>query len=153
MTLEYLRNRKKMTAYQHRLTATDGADPSEVTRVNSMVAEMAWVIEWLRTGRQPGLSRGVDRHGAYRSNRHIILDEDLFPSLQEPPRANVSLTEEQRLEALAAIRLLSPRELQCLLMHKVQGEGPSQIASRLRISVNTVKSSLRRAKQKIPGAQ
>lgn len=153
MTNEYLRNRKKMTAYKRRLAQVGDADPSEVTAVNSMVSEMAWVIEWLKTGRQPGLSRGIDHRGAYRRAEGIVLDEDLFPSLQEPPRRMTHLSDEQRDQALAVLRTLSPKEMRCLIMNAVEGMSEYAIAEKLNISRNTVKTFLRRAKRKIPGAQ
>lgn len=152
LAADYLTSRKKMAAYQRRLTAIDGADPSEVTTVNSMVSEMAWVIDWLRTGHQPGLTRGIDSRGAYRSNRRVVLDEDLFPSLQEPPRRMFSLSTEQREEALAAIRSLSDRELYCLRAVAVEGLSLGQIAEKMKLSKNTVRVYVDRAKKKIPGA-
>lgn len=153
LVADYLTSRKRMAAYQRQLAAAAVSDPSEVTAVNSMVSEMAWVIEWLRTGHQPGLTRGIDSRGAYRSNRRVVLDEDLFPSLQEPPRAKRVLTDDQRDRALDVIRQLSERELRCLIMTAVDGMSEYAIADKLGISRNTVKTFIRRARIKILESQ
>ncbi|MBB6670500.1 LuxR C-terminal-related transcriptional regulator [Cohnella nanjingensis] len=149
MAEEYNIGRRKMTTYQRRLAAASEKDPTEAAMVGSVVREMAWVIDWLRTGHQPGLSRGTDRRGVYRSNRRVVLDEDLFPSLQEPPRKRFELSDDERNEALSVIRTISQREMTCLQLHLVDGLSLGKIAETLKLSKRTVQDYVDRAKKKI----
>ncbi|MBB6670262.1 sigma-70 family RNA polymerase sigma factor [Cohnella nanjingensis] len=127
-------------------------ETEELAMLNGIVSSMVFAIDWMRTGRQPGVYRGIDRRGVYQAPH--VLDKDLFPSLQEdPPVQLFRLTPEQKEEALAAIRAMSPREFDCFLLHTVEGKSYSEIGRQLGISKRTVQQSVERAKGKIPECQ
>src|SRR5699024_7386988 len=90
-------------------------DRLDKTQINSMINEMADVIKWLKTGRDPYALRGNDRRSAYQ--KRVLYDMDLFPSLDIVPDSlkenDEKITNEDK-ELIADILVsLSARERQC----------------------------------------
>jgi len=114
--------------------------------VNSMIDEMSFAIDWMKTGRRPGNFRGVDKRSAYQ--RRILVDMDLLPSLDITPEPR-ELSEDKK-KALRNILIdLSHRERQCYLLHMAQGWSMQEIAEELNIKKPSVQKFIERAKNKV----
>lgn len=145
MLLEYKEGRRELNRKARKLGHLD-EDAEEKKQLNSMINEMAFVIEWLETGRQPHTMRGIDKGGAY--HRRVLLDMEMFPCLDIEPEEK-PLTNEQKQIIKDVLSLLSFRERQCFILSGAYGRTQEEIAEELGISRNTVKQSIARARKKI----
>lgn len=148
---EYGDGKRKLEKYRKTL---DQQDPDkkdtkiqdEAVIVDGMISDMRYAIEWMRRGKRPGNRRGIEATDAYK--RAALLDMDLFPSLDvEPEESN--LTDAQRKKIVRALLLLSARERQCYLLHMAKGLSHAEIGKELKISKNTARTFIDRAKSKI----
>ncbi|MBO9598645.1 MAG: Fis family transcriptional regulator [Cohnella sp.] len=153
MKKEYAAGRQKLEQYRDSLIRDDPSKQSdemikELSIVNEMIADMNYAIEWMRTGRQPNRRRGVDIHDAYK--RSILMDMDLLPDT--PPEQETKITQQQKAAAVRVLMLLSPRELECYLLHTSNGLSLAEIGKSLKISKNTVRDYVERARSKVAQA-
>lgn len=146
LIFEYTEGRK--------LLKVKSATSNEVDRkrINSMINEMSDVIKWLKTGKDPYKFKSNERKSAYQ--RRVILDMDLFPSLDILPESyenteSGALTESQK-ELVAEILIeLSWRERQCYLLHIANERTFQEISIELGITKSSVQSYIDRAKKKV----
>lgn len=143
---EYEVGRKGLTTMKSELNPEIVEDKQDRKQINSMINDMSYSIEWMKKGRRPGNLRGIDRRSAYQ--RQVLVDVDLFPSLDIEPEEREIHEEEKR--ALYNIILdLSHRERQCFLLYQAQGFSMQEIADELNIKKPTVQKFIDRAKNKI----
>lgn len=140
---DYRKSRSKVISYR------DSIDPlaewETVKELNSMIADMSYAIEWMRTGRQPYTRRGVDVRDAYK--RSMLMDMDLLPST--PPEQEMRITEQQKAAAAKVLMLLSPRELECYLLHVSNGLSLAEVGKATKLSKRSVQEYVLRAKTKV----
>ncbi|OAK70160.1 hypothetical protein ABB05_12945 [Lederbergia galactosidilytica] len=116
------------------------------SQINSMINDMSFAIDWMKTGRRPGNLRGIDRRSVYQ--RTALVDMDLMPSLDIVPEQR----ELENIEKQALMDMLidlSHRERQCYLLHMAQGWSMQEIADELKIKKPTVQKFIERARNKI----
>lgn len=134
----------------HRGLTDEGIDPLDKSQINSMVSSMSYSIEWMETGRQPGVFRGMDKQDAY---RHKMYDDmDIIPDITEELRKErepLYLTGEQRETLIELFGKFSERERECYIMHVAERLSMQKIADRLGISKWTVRTYIDRAKEKV----
>lgn len=128
------------------------ADVDDKTVINSMINEMTDVIKWLKTGKDPYDFRSNEKKSAYQ--RRVLLDMDLFPSLDIIPESAEEqdageLTEEQKELIVEVLIELSWRERQCYLLHYANERTFQEISNELGITKSSVQSYINRAKEKI----
>jgi RNA polymerase sigma-70 factor (ECF subfamily) len=147
---EYHRGKRRLERYremlkrpQHTPTA---AEQAEIDIVSSMISSMAYAIEWMRTGRRPHSRRGVEIRDAY--TRAVLMDMDLLPA-EVPPEQEMRITEQQKRELAKILLRLSERELQCFLMHAVDGLSYAEIAKEMKLTKRSVQEYIARAKAKV----
>ncbi|MCM3396468.1 RNA polymerase subunit sigma-70 [Oceanobacillus profundus] len=118
------------------------------SKINSMIDDMSFSIDWMKTGRQPGLYRGVDKRDAYRVKRYneIEIIPDITEQLEREP---LYMDQEQRTALLQLFRSFSDRERQCYIMHEAEQLSFSQIALRLGVTKAAVQSYINRARKKV----
>lgn len=116
------------------------------SQINSMISDMSFAIDWMKTGRRPGNMRGIDKRSAYQ--RRALIDMDLFPSLDIEPKER-QLEQEEREKLREILILLSHRERQCYLLHMANGLSFSEIGTELGLSKWTARGYVDRAKKKI----
>lgn len=147
---EYRENKKILQQLTNTYDSTDPQDKEDKSKVNSMIDSMAFAIEWMETGRQPGLFRGIDKRGIY---QQMELEETyMIPDIIEQIDINdkeINLTYDQKQTLLQIFSDLSIRERQCYLMHVAEGLSMSRIANEVGISKRTVQQYIERAKQKV----
>ncbi|KAB8139281.1 sigma-70 family RNA polymerase sigma factor [Gracilibacillus oryzae] len=144
LIIQYEEGRRELRDMAERLCYTED-DIWDRKQYNSMIRSMSEAIEWLKTGREPGDMHGADKQNIYQHT--LVKDMDIFQSLDIFPEEK-KLSEEQKRFLVREISRLSTRERQCFLLAKGYQWTHEEIAEELNISINTVKSSIRRAKEK-----
>lgn len=119
--------------------------------VTGMVRDVEWVMQWLRTGRQPGNRRGIERRSGVQ--RELLTDPFILQVVMESPshagQRDVVLSKQQQDKLEAALSLLSARERECFELAHGRGFTLSQIAELLSVSKGTVSIYVRRANKKL----
>lgn len=64
LLLEYKETLKNTKALLNRLKE-NGACEDDLKNVRSWISNLEYTIKWIRTGRQPGATRGIERRAAY----------------------------------------------------------------------------------------
>ncbi|MCY8959015.1 sigma-70 family RNA polymerase sigma factor [Bacillus atrophaeus] len=133
------------------------ADESELTAeklkdkkiIRSIITDLEYVTEWLEKGRQPGIRRAIDRRDAYQ--RLLIKDPRIIESFSSAidfvPDGQVS--DEDRRRIKEALSLLTVREKEMFLLHKVECFSYERIAALLGVKKSTVQTTIKRALLKI----
>lgn len=71
LLLEYRKTLKETRALLNRLQA-NGAFEEDIANVRSWIGSLEFAIKWMRTGRQPKATRGIERRARY--EREIPID-------------------------------------------------------------------------------
>lgn len=145
LIIEYEEGRKDLYGIKNKLGDSE-LDKLDRTQINSMIHDMSFSIEWMKTGRMPGKLRGIDKRSAYQ--RRVLLDMDLFPSLDIEPKPR-RLTEKEKRDIYEVLLILSHRERQCYLLHMAQGWSMQEIADELGVTKSSVQKYIERAKNKV----
>jgi len=142
---EYEQGRKVLVDMGNELSDSE-IDRLDKTKINSMVRDMSFVIDWLKVGRQPGTLRGIDRRSAYQ--RRVLMDMDLFPSLEIEPE-HQEISNKDKKAVIDILVDLSVRERQCYVLHNAYEMSMADIADELGISKSAVQTFLARANRKV----
>lgn len=134
---QYAAETHVLERYRDTLDLSTPAAAEEAETVSGMLADMRYALTWMRRGRRPGSRRGAERTDVYRQ-REIYIKL----SARE-------ITEAERLRLVDALLSLSDRERTCFLLHMAQGLTLQEISDKLRLSKNTVRDYVDRAKKKI----
>ncbi|MFD1350160.1 sigma-70 family RNA polymerase sigma factor [Oceanobacillus caeni] len=117
-------------------------------QINSMIDSMSFSIEWMETGRQPGLYRGADKRDAYRVKQYDEIE--IIPDIAEQmEREPLYMSQEQRQALLKLFRNFSDRERQCYILYEAERLSMSKIALKLGLTKATVQSYINRARKKV----
>ncbi|HLR69442.1 MAG TPA: sigma-70 family RNA polymerase sigma factor [Virgibacillus sp.] len=146
---EYEEGLRELGVMHDNLTDSE-YDRIDESQINSMIDSMGFSLEWMETGRQPGLYRGVDKRDAYRVKRYDEMD--ILPDINEELRKErepLYMSREQRQAFIDVIEKLSTRERQCFIMHVAEQLSMSEIAEKLNIKKRTVQQYIERAREKI----
>jgi len=122
---------------------------NELKIVNSMISDLEYPIEWMETGRTPGLRRGIERRSVYQNT--VFMDPiklQYFVNNQQS-RSVSTLTELDKFKIEQALRKLSPNEYKVFLMAHGEARSHSQIANELGVAKSTVDTMIIRAKAKV----
>lgn len=145
MIINYEKGRSELRK-MHRNLGNTLQDQNDKSKINSMIADMSDVIEWLQNGREPGKIRGIDKNAVYQCNS--IDNMDMFPSLEIKPKER-ELTEDEKRAVYNALRELSPRERETFVFKHAYMWTFTQIAQELGVGKSTAQSYYERAKKKI----
>jgi len=127
------------------LDPTKITDKRDISLINGMIKDMSYAMKWMEEGREPE-SYGDDKRSAYQ--RRVILEMDLFPSLDIEPTERI-LTEKEKQLIVDILIVLSAREKQCYLLHMAQGWSMGEIADELNLAKSSVQQFIQRAKKKV----
>lgn len=125
-----------------------GVHPDEKI-LSAAKSDVFYVISWLRTGRQPGNRRGVERLAAYQREKPIdpvIIQSYVNRSTAGSP---ANITGYERLVLDDCFSILSKRERECYEMAHGQGFSFDYIANLLGISKGAVQEYVERARDKV----
>lgn len=141
---EYEQGRKELYSMKAQLGESE-LDQMDKSKINSMIGDMSYSIEWMKLGRRPGNLRGIDQRAIYQ--RTSFMDMDLFASENNDESDEISeRTKKMLVDLLIG---MSRRERQCYLLHMAQGWSMQEIAEDLGISKPSVQKFIDRAKVKI----
>lgn len=146
---QYKKGRKELRMMNNELS-DDNIDSLDRSRINGMVDSMGFSIEWMETGRQPGVFRGIDKRDAYRAKQYD--DMDIIPDINEhlrKERESLYMSTEQRQDLIYLFRSFSDRERQCFIMYEAEQLSMQKIADRLGIKKSTVQQYIERAREKV----
>ncbi|MCT1577962.1 LuxR C-terminal-related transcriptional regulator [Oceanobacillus kimchii] len=147
LLIEYEEGRKGLRTMADELNPDENPkDKEDKRQINSMITDMSYAMDWMRTGRRPGNLRGVDKRSAYQ--KRVLYDMELFPSLDIEPEER-TLSEEEKKQLYDILIELSHRERQCYLLHMANGASMSEISNQLGITKSSVQTFIQRAKKKI----
>lgn len=125
-------------------------DRIDESQINSMIDSMGFSLEWMETGRQPGLYRGVDKRDAYRVKQYDEMD--ILPDINEELRKErepLYMDREERQALIQLFKNFSDRERQCYVMYEAEQLSMGKIADYLGISKGTVQMYIKRARAKV----
>lgn len=142
---EYSEGKEELEEMRELLTDSE-LDQLDKTQINGMIRDMVFGINWMKIGREPDSLRGIDRRSVYQ--RRVLMDMDLFPSLEIVPEPE-ELSNEDKRAIVEILVKLSVRERQCFVLHNAYRMSMSDIADELGVSKGTVQSYLKRANKKI----
>lgn len=125
--------------------------------LSSMVLDLEFAIEWMRTGRRPGNRRGIERQAAYQRERAFdpILMQRYFRSTDEAVYEwdehvqQYTLGEWEKIQLEDALSGLTEREKEIYLMSRGYCLSYKEIAGYLAVSRSTVQTVIERAEKKI----
>ncbi|MCU9614100.1 sigma-70 family RNA polymerase sigma factor [Caldibacillus lycopersici] len=150
MILEYQEGKRGLKNLKNRLNYEDPKNREDMKQINSMIGDMDFVIEWLETGRQPGMRRGVDKRSTYQIK--YLENMDLIPDISEQlneERKPLYLSDSQKRILLNIFSSFSLRERQCYILYTAQGLSMAEIAEELGLKKRTVQQYIERARKKV----
>lgn len=118
-------------------------------KVNSMIASMNQIIQWIETGINPYYQQGVDARYAYDvTYKNMELIPDIYEQIKTE-REELVLDDDQ-VEILRRIfSTLTERENDCMILHIGKNYSMSETGEMLGINKTTVQNHVERAKKKV----
>jgi RNA polymerase sigma factor (sigma-70 family) len=147
LALEYADKRNQLRVYRDRLDRDDLQQRDERRIVNGMISDLNYSLEWMQTGRCPGVRRGADGGDAYRFTD--LMDMDLLQLIEPEERPIVDLDPERKKQLVRILLKMSIRERQCFLLHTAQGLSYAEIGRQMKLTRASVQSYINRAKIKV----
>ena len=147
---EYTEGKKDLNRLRKKLDINNPVDRVDKGLINSMVDDMDFAIEWLETGRQPGLMRGIDKRTIYqkRSLESMDIIPDIRNQLDEEDKP-LYIPADQKRVLINILSSFSLRERQCYILHAAQGMSMQEIADELDLKKRTVQQYIERARKKV----
>ncbi|WP_340084190.1 sigma-70 family RNA polymerase sigma factor [Siminovitchia sp. FSL H7-0308] len=147
---EYLDGKSQLIRLYKSLDKADPVDREDRKRISRMIDDMDFAIEWLKTGRQPGTYRGIDKKSIYqiRSLECMDLIPDITEELEDATERKPKMTREEKVILADILSSFSLRERQCFILHKAHGLSMQRIANELCLSKATVQMYISRARKK-----
>lgn len=141
-----------------RLEAKNAASPvlEDIAIIRSWKSNLEFCISWMKTGRRPGSTRGIERRAAYEREksfdpmimqRFFRSEENIYSWDSETKEDVVSLFDKERIEE--ALSVLTDREREIYLMAKGNSLSYGKIAELLCIGKSTVSTNIYRAEKKM----
>lgn len=148
MTMEQFGEKQHRKACKHWRLANDGYW-NELQDLKGMISDVNFAIEWLRTGRQPGTKRGVDRRSVYQNT--VLLDPMIMANFSNAynSRSGSTISEEERHRLEEVLGILSQQERECYVLSYGQCYSHADIAKALAISKGAVDKYVQRAHAKV----
>jgi positive control factor len=121
-------------------------DEEDVNAITSMISDLEYALEWMRSGRNPDAKRGVDKSGVYLTDPSIL---DVLPVPNVFKSVAKEITDFNRELIDDALCTLTSREKDIFFMIKVEGLTYENTADLLGVKKSTVQTHLERAEKKI----
>ncbi|MDY8165811.1 sigma-70 family RNA polymerase sigma factor [Bacillus thuringiensis] len=133
-----------------------GATEKDISIINEMISDINYALEWMRTAKQPGLRRPIERRAAYQKEKTVdtLLMQRYFRSTEtlyewdDKPIEN-SISHWDRIKLEDALSTLTEREKEIYMMSKGNCFSMEKIAKILKVTKSTVQTTLKRADEKI----
>ncbi|WP_245983665.1 sigma-70 family RNA polymerase sigma factor [Ammoniphilus oxalaticus] len=148
---EYSDGRKELKRQADQLDRDNPNNADDLTLINGMIENMNFSLEWLETGRQPGLRRGVDKSRIYQRQYFESMDliPDITDQIDDINEKELYMTREEKIILADIFASFSHRERQCYILHVGQRMSMGKIADEIGVSKGTVQGYIKRAEKKI----
>ncbi|HDR3524174.1 sigma factor-like helix-turn-helix DNA-binding protein [Bacillus pacificus] len=148
---QYIETRNKLE--QSKIGATE----KDISIINGMISDINYALEWMRTAKQPGKTRGIERRAAYEREKPCdpLLMQRYVRSTEMPvyewdTAAKESVISEwDRIQLEDALSTLTEREKEIYVMAKGYGFTHEKISNYLKVKRTTIPKFLERADKKI----
>jgi positive control factor len=121
-------------------------DKEDINVIDSMISDLEYALDWMRSGRNPDAKKGVDKKGVYLTDPRI-LDTLSAQNIYKTMAKEITDFEREIIED--ALCTLTSREKDVFLMVKVEGLTYENTADLLGVKKSTVQTHLERAEKKI----
>lgn len=145
---EYKKSLRELNHLKQKYNSKKGRTEKEdvdLQLIDSMISDMQFAIQWLQTGRNPDMRRGVDKTGVYLTDPRVL--DSLRVDRPDPAEKELSREEQELIED--ALCTLTVREKDVFMLIKVEGITFEYAAELLGIKKSTVQKHLERAVKKI----
>ncbi|EJR61468.1 sigma-70 family RNA polymerase sigma factor [Bacillus cereus VD115] len=124
---------------------------------SEMISDLEFALEWMRTAKQPGKTRGIERRAAYEREKPCdpLLMQRYVRSTEMPVyewdtevKESV-ISEWDRIQLEDALSTLTEREREIYVMSRGYGFTQDKISNYLKLQRTTVQEYLKRADKKI----
>lgn len=148
---EYTDGKKDLNRLMNKLNKNNPDSETDSKLISGMIDDAEFVIEWLETGRQPGLMRGVDKRSIYQKKYLESMDilPDITDQLNDINDRKMYIPHEQKKTLINILSSFSLRERQCYILHVAQGMSMQEIADEFGIKKRTVQQYIERARKKV----
>ncbi|PFJ11569.1 RNA polymerase subunit sigma-70 [Bacillus cereus] len=139
------------------LVVKEKANEKDKKIMNSMIRDIEDSLKWMRTGKEPGLRRGIERRSAYQRERPLdpVLMQRYFRSIDDNTyewdnhQKEHTLGEWEIIKLEDALSVLTEREKEAYLMSRGHCLTYSDISKYLGVTRSTVQTMITRAEKKI----
>ncbi|MFE7378525.1 sigma-70 family RNA polymerase sigma factor [Bacillus cereus] len=128
----------------------------DIKIINGMINEIEGALKWMRTGKEPGVKRGIERRAIYQREKKVnpLLMQKYLRSTetqyewdQEKKESVITTWERTKLED--ALSTLTEKEKEIFVMYKGSMFTQEEIAKMKGVTRSTVQQILRRSDKKI----
>ncbi|HDR7795327.1 TPA: sigma-70 family RNA polymerase sigma factor [Bacillus luti] len=132
------------------------APDKDKTIIGSMISDLRYALEWMRTAKEPGTIRGIERRASYQRNTAVnpLLMQKYLRSAEtlyewdDKPKENV-ITEWERIKLEDALSTLTENEREIYIMFKGNCLSMDKISKLMKVSKGTIQKSIKRSDIKI----
>lgn len=153
MIVSYTEYRRELSRMKSNLNPENPKDAEDEKLINSMIRDMSEDIEWMETGRDPKVMKGIHVDSIYhvQSYGNMDLIPDIIEQLEDDDinDRHIFMTKDEKIIMGDIIKTLSARERQCYFLHVGHKKSFREIANELGISRSTVQTHITRAKNKV----
>ncbi len=150
LLIEYRKTRLDVLSKIKKLEQSNNNESDDLPLYKSMLADINYVIDWLKEGHQPGNYNAIDKSQCYLVDQQVIAkacNESMYKKISNEEYKNI--IEDINNPISYALMKLTPIELECFIMVKCEGLSYSEIANLLGVKRGTIQKHLERAKCKI----
>lgn len=154
MISSYTEHRRQLSRMKRHLNPETNKDAEDEKMINSMIRDMSEVIDWLESGHDPKVRKGIHVNSIY--HVQMMDNMDLIPDIEEQLREendinkkDLYLTKEEKIILGDIFSSFSLRESQCYILHEGQGVSMGRIAETLGLKKRTVQQYIERAREKV----
>ncbi|EEM80373.1 sigma-70 family RNA polymerase sigma factor [Bacillus thuringiensis] len=134
-----------------------GATEKDISIINEMISDINYALEWMRTAKQPGKTRGIERRAAYEREKPCdpllmqrYVRSTVMPVYEWDTEVKESVISEwDRIQLEDALSTLTEREKEIYIMSRGYGFTQDKISNYLKLQRTTVQEYLKRADKKI----
>ncbi|WP_166695849.1 sigma-70 family RNA polymerase sigma factor [Bacillus cereus] len=134
-----------------------GATEKDISIINEMISDINYALEWMRTAKQPGKTRGIERRAAYEREKPCdpllmqrYVRSTVIPVYEWDTEVKESVISEwDRIQLEDALSTLTEREKEIYIMSRGYGFTQDKISNYLKLQRTTVQEYLKRADKKI----
>ncbi|HDR7876539.1 sigma-70 family RNA polymerase sigma factor [Bacillus mobilis] len=138
------------------IEAKKTAIEKDIKIINGMINEIEGALKWMRTGKEPGVKRGIERRAIYQREKKVnpLLMQKYLRSTEtqyewDQEKKESVITTWERIKLEDALSTLTEKEKEIFVMYKGGMFTQEEIAKMKGVTRSTVQQILRRSDRKI----